>query len=80
MVTSQTMKKSLESINLRLQLIMKSKYMLSYKQTLKIIREGKDKLIILANCPSLRKSETILYYVALKLVYIITVATTLNWV
>ncbi|XP_005897233.1 large ribosomal subunit protein eL30 [Bos mutus] len=59
-------KKSLESINSRLQLVMKSgKYMLGYKQTLKMIRQGKAKLVILTNnCPALRKSE-IEYYAML---------------
>ncbi|XP_004626427.1 60S ribosomal protein L30-like [Octodon degus] len=59
MVATKKMKKSLESINSRLQLVMKSgKYMLGYKQTLKLIRQGKAKLVILANnCPALRKSE-----------------------
>uniref|UniRef100_A0A8D2FZK3 Large ribosomal subunit protein eL30 n=1 Tax=Theropithecus gelada TaxID=9565 RepID=A0A8D2FZK3_THEGE len=53
------MKKSLVSINSRLQLIMKSgKYVLGYKQTLKVIRQGKVKLVMLANnCPTLRKSK-----------------------
>ncbi|KAM4850547.1 large ribosomal subunit protein eL30-like [Urocitellus parryii] len=57
---------SLELINSRLQLVMKSgKYVLGYKQTLKMIRQGKAKLIILANnCPALRKSE-IEYYAML---------------
>ncbi|CAI9597033.1 unnamed protein product [Staurois parvus] len=60
------MKKSLESINSRLQLVMKSgKYVLGYKQTLKRIRESKAKLVILANnCPALRKLE-IEYYAML---------------
>ncbi|XP_010077241.1 PREDICTED: 60S ribosomal protein L30 [Pterocles gutturalis] len=60
------LKKSLESINSRLQLVMKSgKYVLGYKQTLKMIRQGKAKLVILANnCPALRKSE-IEYYAML---------------
>ncbi|XP_053431520.1 60S ribosomal protein L30-like [Nycticebus coucang] len=59
MVATENMKKSLEPINLRLQLIMKSgMYVLGYKQTLKMIRQGKVKLVILANnCPALRKSE-----------------------
>uniref|UniRef100_A0A8C2QIH7 Large ribosomal subunit protein eL30 n=1 Tax=Cricetulus griseus TaxID=10029 RepID=A0A8C2QIH7_CRIGR len=63
MVAAKKTKKSLESINSRLQLAMKSgKYMLGYKQTLKMIRQGKAKLVILANnCPALRKSE-IEYY------------------
>ena len=58
MVATKKTKKSVESINSRLQLVMKSgKYVLGYKQTLKIIRQGKAKLGILANnCPALRKS------------------------
>lgn len=59
------MKKSLESIYSRLQFVMKSgKYVLRYKQTLKMIRQGKVKLVILTNCPGLRKSE-IEYYTVL---------------
>lgn len=60
------MKKSLESISSRLRLVKKSrKYMLGYKQTLKTIRQGKVKLVILTNnCPALRKSE-IEYYAML---------------
>ena len=43
----------------------KLKYVLGYKQTLKMIRHGKAKLVILANnCPALRKSE-IEYYAML---------------
>ncbi|XP_012368464.1 vomeronasal type-2 receptor 116-like [Octodon degus] len=63
MVTAKKMKKFLEFINSRLQLVMKSgKYVLGYKQTLKMIRQGKAKLGILANnCPALKKSE-IEYY------------------
>ncbi|XP_051013523.1 60S ribosomal protein L30-like [Acomys russatus] len=63
MVATKKTKKSLESINSGLQLLMKSgKYFLGYKQTLKMIRQGKVKLVILANnCPALRKSE-IEYY------------------
>ncbi|KAA8585806.1 hypothetical protein FQN60_007375 [Etheostoma spectabile] len=59
-------KKSMESINSRLQLVMKSgKYVLGYKQSQKMIRQGKAKLVILANnCPALRKSE-IEYYAML---------------
>ncbi|XP_043921568.1 60S ribosomal protein L30 [Protopterus annectens] len=66
MVAAKKTKKSLESINSRLQLVMKSgKYVLGYKQTLKMIRQGKAKLVILANnCPALRKSE-IEYYAML---------------
>uniref|UniRef100_A0A8D2Q0C7 Large ribosomal subunit protein eL30 n=1 Tax=Varanus komodoensis TaxID=61221 RepID=A0A8D2Q0C7_VARKO len=66
MVAAKKTKKSLESINSRLQLVMKSgKYVLGYKQTLKMIRQGKAKLVILANnCAALRKSE-IEYYAML---------------
>ncbi|XP_063129889.1 large ribosomal subunit protein eL30-like [Rattus norvegicus] len=62
MVAAKKMKKSLELINFRLQLVMKTgKYMKGNKQTLKMIRQGKAKLVILDNCPALRKSE-IEYY------------------
>uniref|UniRef100_H2N4M6 Large ribosomal subunit protein eL30 n=1 Tax=Pongo abelii TaxID=9601 RepID=H2N4M6_PONAB len=66
MVAAKKIKKSLESSNSRLQLIMKSgKDVLGYKRTLKIIRQGKAKLVILANnCPPLKKSE-IEYYTIL---------------
>ncbi|CAG8467853.1 4565_t:CDS:10 [Ambispora leptoticha] len=52
-------KKSAESINSRLALVMKSgKYTLGYKSTLKTLRQGKAKLIIISgNCPPLRKHE-----------------------
>ena len=59
-------KKSNESINARLALVMKSgKYVLGYKQTLKTLRNGKSKLVIIANnTPPLRKSG-IEYYAML---------------
>ncbi|KAL6772009.1 RPL30 [Auxenochlorella protothecoides x Auxenochlorella symbiontica] len=59
-------KKSVESINSRLSLVMKSgKYTLGYKTTLKTLRNGKAKLVIISNnCPSVRKSE-IEYYAML---------------
>ena len=59
-------KKSNESINSRLALVMKSgKYVLGYKQTIKTLRNGKSKLVIIANnTPPLRKSE-IEYYAML---------------
>nr|ALS04639.1 60S ribosomal protein L30 [Pseudodiaptomus poplesia] len=59
-------KKTNESINSRLALVMKSgKYCLGYKQTLKTLRNGKAKLVIIAsNTPPLRKSE-IEYYAML---------------
>lgn len=49
-------KKALESTNARLALVMKSgKFCLGYKQTLKSLRQGKAKLIIIANnTPPLR--------------------------
>merc|ERR1712240_981129 len=52
-------KKSNESINSRLALVMKSgKYMLGYKQTLKTLRSGKSKLVIIANnTPPLRRQQ-----------------------
>merc|ERR1712173_159858 len=59
-------KKTAESINSRLALVMKSgKYQLGYKQTLDSLRQGKAKLVIIANnTPPLRKSE-IEYYAML---------------
>merc|ERR1712066_1160892 len=55
--------KAADSINARLQLVMKSgKYQLGYKTTLKSLRQGKSKLVIIANnCPALRKSEVEYY-------------------
>merc|ERR1711915_829847 len=64
--SKKKIKKSNESINARLALVMKSgKYALGYKQTLKTLRNGKSKLVIIANnTPPLRKSE-IEYYAML---------------
>ncbi|KAF5270392.1 hypothetical protein FQR65_LT05580 [Abscondita terminalis] len=66
MVAQKKQKKAIESINSRLALVMKSgKYCLGYKQTLKTLRQGKAKLVIIANnAPPLRKSE-IEYYAML---------------
>ncbi|XP_068628473.1 large ribosomal subunit protein eL30 [Battus philenor] len=66
MVAAKKQKKSIESINSRLALVMKSgKYCLGYKQTLKTLRQGKAKLVIIAkNAPPLRRSE-IEYYALL---------------
>ena len=63
---SKKQKKTLESINSRLQLVMKSgKASLGYKSTLKTLRNGKSKLVIISNnMPPLRKSE-IEYYAML---------------
>ena len=56
MVQKKT-KKAVESINSRLALVMKSgKYVLGYKQTLKSLRQGKAKLVIIGNnTPPLRQ-------------------------
>ncbi|XP_035215690.1 60S ribosomal protein L30-like [Stegodyphus dumicola] len=66
MVAQKKQKKAMESINSRLALVMKSgKYVLGNKQTLKALRQGKAKLVIIANnTPPLRKSE-IEYYAML---------------
>ncbi|PWZ19406.1 60S ribosomal protein L30 [Zea mays] len=66
MAPTKKSKKSTESINNKLQLVMKSgKYTLGYKTVLKTLRNSKGKLIIIANnCPPLRKSE-IEYYAML---------------
>merc|ERR1712094_1280 len=59
-------KQGMESINAKLALVMKSgKALLGYKSTLKSLRQGKSKLILISsNCPPLRKSE-IEYYAML---------------
>merc|ERR1711924_376113 len=59
-------KAGVESINSRLALVMKSgKAVLGYKSTLKSLRQGKSKLVLISNnCPPLRKSE-IEYYAML---------------
>merc|ERR1712226_809192 len=64
--SKKMVKKSNESINSRLALVMKSgKCLLGYKQTLDSLRLGKAKLVIIANnTPPLWKSE-IEYYAML---------------
>merc|ERR1711931_264859 len=59
----QKKSKAIENINSRLALVMKSgKYVLGYKQALKTLRQGKAKLVIIANnTPPLRKSEVEYY-------------------
>ncbi|CAB4069850.1 RP-L30e [Lepeophtheirus salmonis] len=59
MVSEKKSKKAQESINSRLALVMKSgTYFLGYKQTIKTLRQGKAKLVIIANnTPPLRKSQ-----------------------
>ncbi|KAL3347559.1 hypothetical protein AABB24_021297, partial [Solanum stoloniferum] len=66
MVAAKKTKKTHESINNRLALVMKSgKYTLGYKTVLKTIRSSKAKLVIISNnCPPIRKSE-IEYYAML---------------
>jgi len=56
----------MENINSKLALTMKSgKANLGYKATIKSLRQGKSKLVLIAsNCPPLRKSE-IEYYAML---------------
>merc|ERR1712100_1014363 len=58
MVSAKKTKKAAESINSRLSLVIKSgKFSLGYKSTLKQLRAGKAKLVIIStNCPALRKS------------------------
>lgn len=55
-----------ESLNSKLSLVMKSgKYVLGYKSSLRSLRSGEAKLIILSNnCPTVRKAE-IEYYAVL---------------
>ncbi|KAK6359781.1 60S ribosomal protein L30 [Orbilia brochopaga] len=59
MAPTKKSKKAENSINSRLALVMKSgKVCLGYKSTLKMLRSGKAKLVIIAgNTPPLRKSE-----------------------
>lgn len=66
MVKGSKKKSNVEGMNSRLALVMKSgKYTLGYKTTLKSLRSGKAKLVVIANnCPPLRKSE-IEYYAML---------------
>merc|ERR1719230_1950927 len=74
-------KKGSESINSRLALVMKSgKYTLGYRSTLKTLRQGKPSWSSLEpthhNFARVRSSTMQCY---LKLVFIITQETTLNW-
>merc|ERR1712093_875884 len=57
--SKKSAKKASQSINSKLQLVMKSgKCSLGYQSSLKSLRSGKSKLIIISsNCPPLRKSE-----------------------
>ncbi|KAK9478990.1 50S ribosomal protein L30e-like protein [Lipomyces japonicus] len=62
-------KKNQESINSRLALVVKSgKYTLGYRSTLKAIRTGKAKLVIIAgNTPPLRSAELEYYAMLAKI-------------
>merc|ERR1712137_1101366 len=66
MAPTKKVKKSAENINSRLALTIKSgKYTLGYKSTLKNMRSGKAKLVLVSgNTPPLRRSE-IEYYAML---------------
>ena len=66
MVADKKQKKTVESINSKLALVMKSgKCSLGYKTTIKSIIQGKSKLVIIsANCPPLVRSK-IEYYAML---------------
>ncbi|MBO8589876.1 ribosomal L7Ae/L30e/S12e/Gadd45 family protein, partial [Staphylococcus aureus] len=81
MVAAKKTKKSHESINNRLALVMKSgKYTLGYKTVLKSLRSSKGKLIIIANnCPPLRKSEIEYYACCQRLEFIILMEITWIW-
>jgi large subunit ribosomal protein L30e len=66
MAPKQGSKKAAEGMNSRIQLVMRSgRYTLGYKSTLKTLRRGQSKLVLISNnCPALRKSE-IEYYAML---------------
>lgn len=61
-------KKSVESINTKLQLVMKSgKTALGFKTAIKSLRAGKAKMVIISsNTPALRKSEVEYYAILSK--------------
>ena len=70
-------KKTQEGVNSKLALVTKSgKYVLGIKSSLKTVREGKSKLLIIAqNCPPLEKAK-IEYYAVLGKVRVINYAGT----
>ncbi|CAM9132822.1 unnamed protein product [Ascophyllum nodosum] len=59
MAPGKKSKKAIESMNARLQLVMKSgKASLGYKSTIKSMRSTRAKMVLISNnCPPLRKSE-----------------------
>ncbi|GAA5933450.1 60S ribosomal protein eL30 RPL30 [Sporobolomyces koalae] len=58
-IAQKKVKKSADNINSKLALVIKSgKYALGYKSTLKAMRSGKSKLVLISgNTPPLRRSE-----------------------
>merc|ERR550514_2379645 len=58
-MSSKKAQKQAESVNARLKLVMKSgKYMLGHRSTLKALRKGQAKMILISNnTPALRKSK-----------------------
>lgn len=71
-IMSKAKKKTGETLNTKLALVIKSgKYTLGYKSTLKTLRAGKAKLVVLANnTPPIRKSEIEYYALLAKNVYV----------
>ncbi|XP_050540134.1 60S ribosomal protein L30 [Daktulosphaira vitifoliae] len=66
MAAGKKQKKALESINTKLALVMKSgKCVLGLKQSLKTLRQGKSKLVIIANNTSPLRVSEIEYYAML---------------
>ncbi|KCV70079.1 60S ribosomal protein [Fonticula alba] len=65
MSSSKKKSKSADSLTSQLNLVMKSgKYSIGHKSTVKTLRTGKAKLLLIAsNCPPLRRSE--LEYIAM---------------
>ena len=63
----------MESINSRLALVMKSgKYTLGYRSTIKTLRLGKAKLVILANnAPPLRCTSGLIYIIVYYILFFI---------
>merc|ERR1711988_844925 len=59
MAASKKVKKSVDNMNSRIKLVMKSgKAILGYKASVKSLRKGKAKMVLISsNCPPLRKSE-----------------------
>nr|CCC93582.1 unnamed protein product [Trypanosoma congolense IL3000] len=63
---AKKVKSKVDTINTKIQLVMKSgKYVLGTQQSLKTLRQGRSKLVVIsANCPPIRKAE-IEYYCTL---------------